>query len=66
MKTLTMKRDKQGIISRKKGDKINYKPWHNCFQGLSEQERVDIGMFVHCYGQGEFEVLTNNDVEVED
>ena len=35
-------------------------------KGVYEQERVAIGMFAHCHGHGEFEVLINNDVEVED
>lgn len=63
---LKVMRDINGIITRKAGDVIDYTPWPHEFQGLSEPERADEGLFVHCFGHGEFEVLTVDDVEKEE
>jgi hypothetical protein len=48
----------------KRGEIIDYIPWNRSWQGMSEQERVQKGIFVMCYGHGEFDVLTKDDVEV--
>lgn len=39
-----------------KGDEVIYTPWNFEWQGMTEQERVEKGIFVNCYGHGEFEV----------
>ena len=46
-----------GIVDRYIGDIIDYIPWDHEWQGMIEQERVKDGLFVHCFGHGEFEVL---------
>jgi len=45
------------IVTRNKGDKVEYVPWDYEWQGLSGSERVKRGLYIHCYGMGEFEVL---------
>ena len=48
----------------KKGESISYTPWHYCFQGEGEDERVAEGKFVFCDGQGMFRIyLAGIDVE---
>lgn len=54
---LTFLKDIDGVVTRKTGDTIVYEPYNKKFQSKTESERVDAGMFVHCYGHGEFEVL---------
>ena len=62
---LKISKDVYGIVSRKKGEIIKYKPWPHEWQGMTEKQRVSSGLFVHCFGQGEFEVLRDGvDVEV--
>ncbi len=38
-----------------KGQVIDYHPWDFKWQGMTEKERVKKGVFVHCYGMGEFD-----------
>jgi hypothetical protein len=58
-------KDIDGIVTRKKGDVIEYYPWDSIWQSLDEPSRVAKGLFIHCYGMGEFEVLwAGKDVEV--
>ena len=54
---LRLLRDTQGIISRKRDDVITYSPWDFKWQGMSETERTRRGIYVTCFGQGEFEIL---------
>ena len=44
----------------KKGDIIDYIPWYHKWRDMSESERVDKGIFVHCHGHGSFEVFYEN------
>jgi len=62
--TLIFKRDVQGIYGMKyqKGEEKKYHPWCCEWQGMSEPERVDKGIFVECFGQGEFNVFNRADV----
>ena len=55
-------RFKRDIGSNKKGDEKTYYPWKCNWQGMSEPERVDKGIFVECFGQGEFSVYRPKDV----
>ena len=55
-------RFKRDIGSHKKGDEKTYYPWGFNWQGMSEPERVDKGIFVECFGQGEFSVYRRQDV----
>lgn len=50
-------KDISGIVCRKRGDIFPYNPWNFQWQGIGEKDRVAQGLFIHCYGQGEFEVL---------
>ena len=50
-----------GIINRKHGDIFDYAPWLFDWQGMSEPERVRKGIYIHCFGHGEFEVLNEGD-----
>ncbi len=45
------------MIPRRAGDMVTYHPWPHEWQGMSEPERVAKGIYINCYGQGEFEVL---------
>ena len=66
MKLVCIK-DINGIISRDKGEVVDYIPWFYSWQSMSEDVRVSKGIFVHCYGQGEFEALRiGKDVEIEE
>jgi len=47
----------------KTGDVIDYTPWDHEFQGISESDRVKKGIFVHCYGNGDFDVFNADMVE---
>jgi hypothetical protein len=38
------------------GERIKYRPWTFEWHGMTEPERVSKGIFVHCYGHGEFEI----------
>lgn len=38
------------------GEIIDYHPWEFDWQGMNEKDRVGKGIYVHCYGHGEFEV----------
>lgn len=40
-----------------KGSVIIYKPWDYKWQGMTEQERIPKGIFVHCHGMGEFDLF---------
>lgn len=44
------------------GKIIEYSPWNFDFQDMKEHERVKKGIFVHCYGMGEFDVFTKKTV----
>ena len=46
-----------------KGKIIEYHPWDFEWQGMTEPERVKKGIFVHCYGMGEFDAFKKEDVE---
>ena len=50
-------KDIKGIVERKKGDIINYIPYKPMWQDMNEEERIQKGIYVICYGMGEFEVL---------
>lgn len=45
------------------GEIIDYRPWKHEWQGMTEPERVEKGLFIHCYGMGEFDVFREDDVE---
>ena len=40
-----------------KGKIFDYSPWNHKWQGMSEKERYEKGIFVHCHGMGEFDVF---------
>ena len=62
---LTFLRDIDGIVARKSGDSIEYEPWDFEWQGISELDRIKMGLYVQCFGQGEFEILVvDRDVSV--
>lgn len=46
-----------GFRKLQKGDEIEYSPWKHKFRGMEEPERVTNGIYVHCFGHGEFEIL---------
>ena len=49
----------------KKGQIINYRPWNYEFNRMSESERIEKGLFVFCYSQGDFACFKKGiDVEV--
>tara|TARA_R110000822_G_scaffold100746_1_gene226529 strand:- start:51 stop:248 length:198 start_codon:yes stop_codon:yes gene_type:complete len=54
---IKMIRNKRGIVNRSKGEILFYNPWDYEWQGMTEQQRVDKGIYVNCFGHGEFEVL---------
>mgnify|MGYP003646230609 FL=1 len=54
---IKMIRDKQGIVNRRNGELLFYKPWDYEWQGMTERQRVDKGIYVNCFGHGDFEVL---------
>ena len=54
---LCMKVDTTGLVNRKAGDIIDYKPWPQEWQGMNEEARAAKGIFVICHGMGEFEVI---------
>lgn len=54
---LKMIKDVKGMVERVEGEVFDYNPWNFEFQGKTEPQRVSEGLFVHCYGMGEFEVL---------
>ena len=63
---IKMIRDKRGIVNRSKGELLFYKPWDYEWQGMTEQQRVSKGIYVNCFGHGEFEVLkVGIDIELE-
>jgi hypothetical protein len=67
IKMIRDKRDKAGIVSRSKGELVFYKPWDYEWQGMTEKQRVDKGIFVNCFGHGKLEVLqVGIDIELED
>ena len=61
---LLFKKETRGIYYKHwdRGDVISYYPWDGVWQGMTEQERVEKGIFVHCQGQGEFDVFTLDNV----
>jgi hypothetical protein len=46
----------------RKDDIIEYSPWNHYWQDMSEQERVSKGIYIHCHGQGEFDVFNSTEV----
>jgi hypothetical protein len=46
-----------GLPAYKKFEIIKYKKWDYDWQGMSEKTRVKNGIFVRCWGMGEFEVF---------
>lgn len=50
-------KDTRGIynVLFRAGQIIEYYPWHYDWQGMSEPERVEKGIFVYCCGHGEFD-----------
>ena len=48
------------------GEIIEYKPWDYVWQGLTEPERVARGIFVYCFGHGDFIAfkVSEGDVEI--
>ena len=46
-----------------KGEIKEYQPWLHSWQGMTEPERVAKGLFVECYGHGEFQVFTKENVK---
>ena len=54
---LCMKVDTTGLVNRKAGDIIDYKPWPQEWQGMNEEARAAKGIFVICHGMGELEVI---------
>ena len=56
IKLMVTKNIDDSIIKRKKGELINYDPWEFNWGSMTEPERRKKGLFVHCYGMGEFEV----------
>lgn len=63
---LRFKKDHVGYYDElfKKGQIREYKPWPRVWQRMTEQERVAKGIFVECYGMGDFNVFRPDDVEV--
>lgn len=49
-------KDTKGIYNTvyQKNDIISYHPWYYEWQGMSEPERINKGIFIHCHGHGEF------------
>ena len=68
VRRLLLKRDVRGCYGRlfAKDSTIEYFPWPNEWQGKDEPRRVRDGVFVHCHGQGEFDVFGPDDVGVVD
>jgi hypothetical protein len=66
--TLTFKKDTPTIYNhvRKQGETLEYKPWDYSWQGMYPFERHAKGIYVICHGHGEFEVHTEEDVEVQE
>jgi len=64
MKLIKFIKDTKGIYNAffQKGSAIKYLPWKFEWQGMTEPERVEKGIFVHCHGHGEFDVFTKEDV----
>lgn len=52
-----IKNTKDQTILRKKGEKINYNPWPYEWRGMNESERRERGLFVFCYGMGDFQIF---------
>ena len=63
--TLRFKRDVLGIYNLlfPAGSTYEYTPWDHEWQGKTEPQRRKDGLFVVCYGQGEFNVFGPDDVE---
>jgi hypothetical protein len=63
---LMLKRDVRGCYGRlfESGSIIDYCPWAHEWQGKPESQRVREGIFVFCYGQGEFDVFHPDDVSI--
>jgi hypothetical protein len=63
---LRFNQDKTGIygVQYKKGDELAYTPYQNTWQGMTEPERVEKGIFVICYGHGEFNVFKDGAVSI--
>ena len=60
-------KETQGIYDRVYhiGEVIQYRPWEFEWQGMKEQDRIAQGIFIHCFGMGEFERYDKGiDVEV--
>lgn len=58
-KKMKLIRDIPGVVNRKKGEIIcldGYQ-WSHPWQDMSSDERTKYGIYVHCYGHGEFEVI---------
>ena len=45
-----------------KGQIVEYRPWEFEWQEMTEPERVAKGIFVHCYGMGEFDAFRPSEV----
>jgi hypothetical protein len=62
---LVMIKNKKGIVDRYMGDVVEYEPWPHKWQGMGEGERLKNGIFIKCFGHGEFEVLRlREDVDI--
>ena len=50
-------KDTPGIYGKvyKKGEIIEYIPWNYEFHDMDEVTRIKNGIYVHCYGHGEFD-----------
>ncbi len=54
---LIMLRDIRGIVNRMAGDIVEYYSWPYEWQGMTEEQRVAEGLYVICFGHGEFEII---------
>jgi hypothetical protein len=53
------------ISGSRRGETFEYAPWDFEWQGMQEEERIAKGIFVKCYGHGEFDVyILGKDVEI--
>lgn len=46
-----------GITERSMGERVEYHPWEFDWHDMDEPTRVSNGIYVFCYGHGEFEII---------
>jgi hypothetical protein len=50
-------KNQRGLRNANIGDAYEYSPWPHVWQGMTEPERINKGIYVECYGHGEFVVF---------